>query len=561
MNKVLQINLGGYPFTIDDDAYKQLDAYIKSIRQHFSGMDAYEEITTDIEARLAELFQERLGNRPIVSIKDVEEVIARMGQPEEFGADAMGDDKDSTKAKTGTQSEYKTGKRLFRNPDETVIAGVCSGIAAYFGISDPLWVRLAFVLIALSGGFGVPVYIILWAIVPKAGSASDRLAMRGEPINVSNIGKIIQEEFGNLSKKVSEFSEELGNKSKDQKFAKDLSNNIDLRVHQIVEGVGAFLKKLLDNLSAVWKPILFIIAIILILMLLAAWVAAIFAAFVSPPIVFHFFPEHTRMASLGFISMMFVVGIPLLSTALGCFRLIFGTRLSPFWRSGLAIFWGLNIGYLFFLGSAGVAQFAEKATSEQRMTLNDLGSDTLKLEIVNNPDRDKAPLFSWIDNEEIYLPPAEANIYIRKSENDQFYIIQENSAHGQDHAEAFSLANKIPMPYTLEGNTIKVKNWLSIGEQSKWRIQEVKLTVYVPEGKYLHTNRWRNGRVRVNASYEDQDTNMWSFNNNLWQMKADGLACQDCIKEAPEEKAEEEARQSEAEKLSMVETAIDQQNQ
>ncbi|MEZ4994979.1 MAG: PspC domain-containing protein [Saprospiraceae bacterium] len=320
MNKVLQINLGGYPFTIDEDAYKKLDTYIKEIRQHFAGTEGYEEITTDIEARLAELFQERLTNRPIVSLKDVEEVITRMGRPEEFETDSMGDD-DPTQSKKDKKSSYKTGKRLFRNTDEQIIAGVCSGIAAYFGISDPIWVRLAFVLIALSGGFGVPIYLILWAIVPKAGSASDRLAMRGEPINVSNISRIVKEEFEHISKKVSEFSEEMSDKGKKQKFAKDLETKIDFRVHQAVDGLGDFLGKVAKALSNIWKPILFIIAIILILLMLAAWISAVFAAFVSPPVVHYFFPEHTGLASLGFISLMFVIGIPLLTTALGIFSL------------------------------------------------------------------------------------------------------------------------------------------------------------------------------------------------------------------------------------------------
>lgn len=555
MNKVLQINLGGYPFTIDEDAYKQLDIYIKSIRQHFAGKDAYEEITTDIEARLAELFQERLENRPIVSTKDVEDVIARMGKPEEFGADSIGDD-DSTEEGADTKSEYKTGKRLFRNPDETVIAGVCSGIASYFGISDPIWVRLAFVLIALSGGFGVPIYIILWAIVPKANSASDRLSMRGEPINVSNIGKIIQEEFENISKKVSEFSEEMSNKDKKQKFSADLEHKIDFRVNQAVDGIGDFFRKALNSFSAIWKPILFIIAIILILLLLAAWVSAIFAAFVSPPLVQHFFPEHTNFASMGFISMMFVVGIPLLTTALGIFRLVFGTRISPAWRVSLAIFWALNIGFVFFLGSAGVAQFAEKASTEHRLTLDEFNSDTIKLEIIDNTESRRA-VFGWLDNDDIILPPVETTVKIRKSENASFYIDQEVSSLGSNYQEASELLDDIDLPFEVEGNTLKLKNWISVKEGSKWRNQKVDLTIYVPEGKFLHALPWpHTNSLRISGYYEDRNTTLYSFINEskVWQMKADGLACTDCFPEKEEEKeVEEKVLKEQEEKLSMIE--------
>lgn len=212
MNKIFNINLGGYPFTIDEDAYEHLNAYLKTIHGHFRQSEGYEEITEDIEARLAEIFQEKLGNRPIVNMKDVKDAIATMGTPEEFGAETTG--AEFADEASSAQGQYKTGKRLFRNPEEEVIGGVCSGLAAYFGIQDPIWVRILFIILVVSGGFGVPIYIILWAVVPKAESASDRLAMRGEPINVSNIGKIIEEGFKDFSDKVSELGEEISSKKK-----------------------------------------------------------------------------------------------------------------------------------------------------------------------------------------------------------------------------------------------------------------------------------------------------------------------------------------------------------
>lgn len=212
MNKVFNINLGGYPFTIDEDAFAHLDKYLKTIHQHFRQSEGYEEIVADIESRLAELFQESLSGRPIVVLKDVKMAISIMGTPEEFGAEPIEEmsrnNASYSDSPKGSKSNYRTGKRLFRNPEEEVIGGVCSGIAAYFGIADPIWVRIVFVLLAFTGGFAIPAYLILWAIIPKAETAGDRLAMRGEPINVSNIGKIVEEEIEHVSHKV----DELGNK-------------------------------------------------------------------------------------------------------------------------------------------------------------------------------------------------------------------------------------------------------------------------------------------------------------------------------------------------------------
>ena len=218
MNKVLNINLGGYPFTIDDDAFEHLENYLDTIHAHFKKSEGYEEITSDIEARMAELFQEQLSGRSIVTVPIVETCIGIMGTPEEFGAEGI-EEEDEFYEKTNTHSSqeetnYHTGKKLFRDPDDQTVGGVCAGIAAYFGIEDPLWVRLLFVLGFFSGTIGFWAYLILWTIIPEAKSAGDRLAMRGEPINVSNIGKIIEDEIDVFADKLDEIGSELGSKKK-----------------------------------------------------------------------------------------------------------------------------------------------------------------------------------------------------------------------------------------------------------------------------------------------------------------------------------------------------------
>jgi phage shock protein PspC (stress-responsive transcriptional regulator) len=228
MNKVFNINLGGYPFTIDDDAYEHLKVYLKTIHNHFRDSEGYEEITSDIESRLAELFQDKLNDRPIVMLSTVKDAIAIMGTPEDFGAEPLMDEADYAEEKTSfgnkrerkTKSDYQTGKRLFRNPEEEVVGGVCSGVAAYFGVEDPLWVRLGFTLFFFAGGFALPLYLILWAIMPPAETAADRLAMRGKPITASNIGKIIEEEMENFSEKMTEFGDEINEKFGDGQTSK-----------------------------------------------------------------------------------------------------------------------------------------------------------------------------------------------------------------------------------------------------------------------------------------------------------------------------------------------------
>src|SRR5699024_11194484 len=92
-------------------------------------------------------------------------------------------------------------RKLFRDKDNKVIAGVASGLAAYFGVDNPVWIRLLFVLLMFGGMSGGLIYVVLWILMPTARTAADRLAMKGEPINISSIARIIEEEITGLGKK------------------------------------------------------------------------------------------------------------------------------------------------------------------------------------------------------------------------------------------------------------------------------------------------------------------------------------------------------------------------
>lgn len=202
MNKTFNINLGGYPFTIDLDAFAELEQYLNSLESYFSDSEGCDEIVEDIEYRIAELFKEKLKKRKILNLKDVNQVMDMMGRPEQF-------DEVNTGTYAGTQKAFdvKTGKRLFRDPDDQILAGVCSGLSAYFGIQDPVWMRLAFVISVFGFGFGVIPYIILWIVLPEALTSGDKLSMRGEAANVSNIARTVETEMQNIGKKISKFSE------------------------------------------------------------------------------------------------------------------------------------------------------------------------------------------------------------------------------------------------------------------------------------------------------------------------------------------------------------------
>ena len=207
MNKVTNINLGGYPFTIDDDAFQLLDSYLKRLERHFQGSVGFEDIMHDIESRMAELMTDSMAGRKIITSKDVNHAIETMGQPEQ-----LGDEGDSTESTHERMHHTTRTKRLYRDPENKVVAGVCSGVAAYMGIDDPLWVRLLFVASVLVAGFGILPYIILWIVLPEAKTSGDRLSMHGEPVNINSIANKIQEDLTDLGKKISDLGQELRNR-------------------------------------------------------------------------------------------------------------------------------------------------------------------------------------------------------------------------------------------------------------------------------------------------------------------------------------------------------------
>ena len=142
MKRTLTINISGTVFNIDEDAYEKLQAYLLDINRYFGSDPEGREIIMDIEARIAELFQEKTktgGN--VVTIQHVDEVIEVMGRPSDFAAEEEEDEEPTTQKKR----TFHTGKRLYRDPEHQVLGGVCGGLGAYFNI-DPVIFRLAFVL-------------------------------------------------------------------------------------------------------------------------------------------------------------------------------------------------------------------------------------------------------------------------------------------------------------------------------------------------------------------------------------------------------------------------------
>ncbi len=201
MKKTLTVNISGIVFHIDEDAYYRLSRYLEKISRHFEKETGRDEILAGIEERLADMFQEKKKfERQVITLEEVESAIAQLGEPSQIS----GDDKEN---RDNTDYEH-VPKRLFRDPDNKYIGGVCGGLGAYFQV-DPMWIRLIFLLTLFIGGSGLIIYVILWIVIPRAVTTADRLSMRGEKVNLSNIEKSIKEDLRDIKQNLEDLSRNI----------------------------------------------------------------------------------------------------------------------------------------------------------------------------------------------------------------------------------------------------------------------------------------------------------------------------------------------------------------
>jgi len=205
MKKTININLGGQPFIIDEQAYDILHRYFEALRQKFTNEAEQKEILSDIEARVAEVFTQRLAKtRAVVNEEDVVYIISLMGRPDDIAGEpetaSAGQDAKSATSFSGTYIG-PVEKKFFRDPDNKKVGGVISGLCHYFGWGDPTWIRIVivvlFALSMFSGlGLGFPIaviYLILLIVVPEAATSAEKLQMRGQPVTIQNIEKEVRD--------------------------------------------------------------------------------------------------------------------------------------------------------------------------------------------------------------------------------------------------------------------------------------------------------------------------------------------------------------------------------
>ncbi len=490
MKKTVNANIGGMVFTINEDAFDALSVYLNTLRKFFKESEGSDEIMEDIEVRIAEILKEHMGKRVVVDMSDVEVVKSTIGYPQDFETPESEEESQKANkkhAESGKKQIY-LGKRLYRNPDDKILGGVCSGLGAYFGI-DPVWIRLAFVIATVVFGTGFWLYIILWIIIPEAKTPTEKLQMRGEPVNVDNIKQTFSEEFEGVKERVQNLASEAQSWVRDEK-KKDT-------VKGFIDNLGSLIRGLLRALSQFVFITLSVLAIILLSLLVFSLLTSSTVMAVSLPLLQQYLFTSSWQMWLIVIGGILVFLIPVIWLII---RLFASGRMSKRARNILdistAVAWGIAIWMIIPAALSLAYDFNERAVVRESHDLNP-SSDTLYVELRDEAFIADRVIFddSWmkIHSKDLDIVGDTLIIHdfeLRKSisPDSLFHLDIIYSARGKNRYDARKRARAININYQLIGNRLIIEPYFDLGNEP-YRMQSVRAKIEVPQGKTVIVNR------------------------------------------------------------------------
>jgi phage shock protein PspC (stress-responsive transcriptional regulator) len=514
MKTTVNINISGQSFIIDEDAFQHLSVYLNNIKSRFSNENEAKEVVEDIEARIAELFiTSSTASRSVVSMQQVEQVIAKLGKPEDiFMEDESSESKSNFNA-GASQSNHqnRSNARLFRNPDDKKVSGLLSGISAYFGLADPSILRIIFVVLCVfsAGTLAIPlivIYIGLSAILPLANTASEKLQMRGEDVNLNNIKRSVQQEM-----------------SRGVNVARTSGQQFFDSVIDVIKSIFMFLPKLISGFT------LAISLVLLFMMILFFFVSDVGAVSELAGLLFHT-PLDAHLSSIG---LFLFFGIPCVSIIYYSLRGMLGSSVrKPGLSWVLFGLWMTGVVLVAFEGVKTTKQFAKGSNIVKTETIDSLSSDTLILVANNKQGLDhsgtniniasyKIDGFSMLEKK-IYMQEVELSI-VRGT--DKVELTSTSEARGANEEEAHVKASNILTNYSFAKNTLLIDNFISLPVSDKYRFQKVKMQLKLPIGKVIYLDPSTEDLIydikNVTNTYDDYMV------SHYWIMTEQGLKCLD----------------------------------
>ena len=515
MDKTISISLGGFSFIVDDRAFFKLKNYLDDIRRSLHGMEGTEDIISDVEIRIAELFKEKLGVREVVNEMDVDHIIGVMGKPEQYIDE---DNEETSTSYSSSGSSYKqsgsgdkTKRKLYRDPNDKIIAGVLSGLAHYLGVETwvtrVLWIVLFFSDVFISGAsLTIISYIVLWIILPKAETATQKYEMYGQA-----------GDFETIKKNASQAATEM------KGVARDASGTLGKIFHVL------------------GKIILFFLGIMLICTGIGLIIGAIALLITSsaelPMQVFGYIVDYDWQDWGAKALMLILMIIPALLLIILGARLI-SNRIKvnkTFVWSSMAL-WFIALIAASILGVSLAKNFTRDIEFADKKSFS-ITQDTLVISFEEYKNVGKRKI-KWGINDDMggfvqFDGKLHRKIYddveIKTSPNDLVYVEIMNYSKGSNMDNARENAEMIQYNYTMNANgELVFDNYLSLPDNAKFRDQLVTLIVYVPKGKTIHS---KNVDDLIFHDELENDRNYKDGTNKFYKFVDNQYICQNCVED------------------------------
>lgn len=521
MDKTVSISIGGFSFVLDEIAYNKLKTYLQDVKTSLRGTEGVEDIIEDVEIRISELFRERLKFREVVNEDDINFVIATMGHPDQYKVE-----EDEENERTSTNSSYNyssnnqsyggqqtSAKRLYRDPDDTIVTGLSAGLAHYMGV-DPWFVRSIWLVLGVLGIFTAGVsfflvvfcYFILLIFVPKAKTTSEKLQMYGQPANIDT-----------LKKNVEQASEAVVSGSK------ELSNKLG----------GAF--------GVFGRILLWFIGFIILSSGIGLIIGGFFFFFTTwtemPTELFGYLVEEEWMSMAAKIFGGILMVIP------GVLLTILGVKC--FWNkvkvSKAVIFGSIALWFVALFAIIGISvSTASKFRNSVEMTQEKsyvIPSDTLQVYFrENNEGNLKFKTFNdldqLIDANGNLIIPIDDIFEIEESTDDKLHVQVTYSSKGGSKEEAKRNLEAIRYNYELNRNKLYLDEFIKIPKDGKFRNQTVDIKLYVPKNKLIHTNN--TDRMTIINNDNDRDY-LYDLKNKFIGYNGKKFVCLNCQKDSDSE--------------------------
>lgn len=480
MKETIKINLSGLLFDLDNDAYDKLKNYLDSIKQKFASSESEaEEIIEDIESRIAEILQEKIsGTKQVISLSDIEEIIALMGTADEMG-DADEDEVAGGSANSSKQSG-RNNKRFYRDPQNSILGGVSSGIAAYFNI-DPLWIRLLFVFLFFANLAGLFIYIILWFVLPPAITTAQRMEMQGKQVfTLNDIEGSVRSEYEKVKTSVKNIPRSEGYK------------NAESALSEIFSVIGRILLVFVKIIGA-----------IIVVSLLIAFVSTVIglviggAAFM-PWQFFHdwHFPHmfHWTNISLFGICLFLVLVLPIIALITKIIRLLFNIPSNNRVAAGIgATIWVIAfISLIVLLGvesDRGLFRSTEMVTKTIEVDEEKPLYVSLKKHRYDRDDFENYQVFNFkfaYDkyDDDFYKRPE---LVVEESETDKVKLrIEYSYANFKVGRVPNNMHQVVDYYWHVNDTALILDEYYVCDDDEAWRVPFVTLKLEIPEGRKVY---------------------------------------------------------------------------